>query len=130
MKISILITALAITCGAAAAQTGGSSSAERDAATHRANTTASVTDKDSGGTAGEKGKNFLQRIGEATRNAWHKITRSGKSGGDTEQASSKSDTRSMGASGTDSARKQRMDDAYNDFNKSKNKGNSSQGGQK
>ena len=66
-----------------------------------------------GPSLGDRAKSTMHRIGDATKNAWHKVT--GKDAG--------SDTRSMGAGadttanpGTgDSARQKRMDDAYGNY---------------
>jgi hypothetical protein len=113
MKIPALITALALAGGVAVAQAN-------TAATHDASaknqTTAAADDTQHEG-IGTKLKKGLHRMGQATRNAAHRIAHAGKKDKTTETASA-DDTRSMGSYGTapaDSARQKRMDDAYDNY---------------
>jgi hypothetical protein len=114
MKISALITALALAGGVAVAQAN-------TAATHDASandqTTAAATDTTQHEGLGTKLKKGLHRMGQATRNAMHRVAHAGKKDKTTDTASA-NDTRSMGSYGTapaDSARQKRMDDAYDNY---------------
>lgn len=124
MKISALVTVLALTCGAALAQTS-SSSTNRDASTTRSNSAAAASEKSSDEGFVAKTKDALHRMGDATRNAMHRITSAGrKSTGEKTENASKSDTRSMGAAGSDtqdSGRRARMDEAYSNSKKQQQK---------
>jgi len=113
MKIPVLLSALALVCGAAvAAPQYGSGSSDRAAAHPSA---AASSDTSSGNAKGggllERTKNAFHRLGDKIRHATRKST-------DRDQTSAKGgkgDTRSMGAAGSpsqDSARQRRMDDAY------------------
>jgi hypothetical protein len=117
MKIPALITALALAGGVAVAQANTSATHDAQA---RNQTTAAATDNTQHEGLGTKLKRGLHRMGEATRHAMHRVT--GKKDKSTDTASA-NDTRTMGSYGTsdaDHTRKQRMDQAYDDY-KSKQK---------
>jgi hypothetical protein len=99
MKFSTLVIASALAVGgtAALAQTDNSSSSS---GTHN------------GPSLVDKAKSGIHRLGNATRNALHKV--GGKNRHDTQASSN--DTSAMGASSSqDSARRARMDDAYSRY---------------
>jgi hypothetical protein len=108
MKVQALIAAAAIACGSAAIAQQQDSSSTRS---HRADQTAQADNQDQGKT-GNKVGNALHRLGEKTRNALHRM------GNAVHRTASRdkdrSDTRAMGASGSndDRGRQGRMDDAY------------------
>jgi hypothetical protein len=116
MKIPALVTILALACGGAVA--GGNSSASADHQSGKAHASAAAGDhqaKKSGDGIVDKTKRGFQRMGEKLG----KWTRTGNPNDRAhEQAmgsDARSDTRSMGAAGSDShdsSRRQRMDDAY------------------
>jgi hypothetical protein len=116
MKIPALITALALVGGVAVAQ--ANTSATHDASA-KDQTTAASTDTGQHEGLGTKLKKGLHRMGQATRNAMHRVAHAGKKDKTTDTASaSANDTRSMGSYGTspaDNARQKRMDDAYSDY---------------
>jgi hypothetical protein len=119
MKIPALITALALAGGVAVAQ--ANTAATHDASTKNQTTAAAADDSTHEG-LGTKLKKGLHRMGQATRNAMHRVAHAGKKDNTTDTASA-SDTRTMGSYGTseaDHSRQQRMDQAYDDF-KSKQK---------
>lgn len=115
-------TLIALTCSLAFV--GTSALAQQDT---RSSPSEQGTSQSSGGSLTDKAKGAMHRIGEATRNMFH------KAGDKTEQAKSDRDTKTMGASrgsdtsGTadsDSGRQKRMDEAYGDY-QSKKSGTSS-----
>jgi hypothetical protein len=119
MKIPALITALALAGGVAVAQ--ANTAATHDASTKNQTTAAAADDSTHEG-LGTKLKKGLHRMGQATRNAMHRVAHAGKKDNTTDTASA-SDTRTMGSYGTseaDHSRQQRMDQAYDDY-KSKRK---------
>ena len=116
MKIPALVTILALACGGAVA--GGNTSASADHKAGKAHASAAAGDhqaKPSGDGVVDKTKRGFQRMGE-------KLGRITRTGNPNERAQdqamgsdTRSDTRSMGAAGSDSqdnSRRQRMDDAY------------------
>ena len=115
MKIPTLVIVAALACGAAVAQTSNSTAAATDSQSRASN----------GGLV-DKTKNAFHRLGDATRNTWNRIAHRGRKSTDRDDAAdsaSRSDTRSMGASGsntTDHSRRTRMDQAYDNW-KSKQK---------
>jgi hypothetical protein len=114
MKIPALITALALAGGVAVAQ--ANTAATHDASTKNQTTAAAADDSTHEG-LGTKLKKGLHRMGQATRNAMHRVAHAGKKDKTTDTASA-SDTRTMGSYGTspaDNARQKRMDDAYADY---------------
>lgn len=110
MKIPALLTVMALACGVAFAQTH-SGAAERGK-TGKASQSATVASSDTKGEGiGAKTKRTFQRMGDKIRNTGDRIAR--KTGTD-----NKSDTRSMGAAGSDAAdsgRRARMDEAYDNW---------------
>jgi Skp family chaperone for outer membrane proteins len=116
MKIRPLVTVLALACGTAfAAQP--TTSAEADVAKSNQSTAASTDAQPrKGGGLIDKTKNAMRRLGDKMRHATNRNDKNAT------QAAARSDTRSMGATGSDadSARQQRMDDAYANW-KSKQK---------
>ncbi len=122
MKIQVLLTALALACGAAYAQ--GSADSKMATTTPQATTEAQA----SGEGLGAKTKRAFQRMGDATRNAVNKMKgNKDTSAGAQAQASAQggnpaNDTRTMGAAPsdtTDALRRQRMDEAYANFKNNK-----------
>jgi hypothetical protein len=123
MKIAALITALALAGGSAFAA-GNSSTSGAASDTGNQSTAASTGTAGTTGGAIDKTKRAVHRAGHATRNTAHRTgsaARRMKHGGD-HTAASGGDTRSMGASGPDSASdmqdsawRARMDQAYNDW---------------
>jgi Skp family chaperone for outer membrane proteins len=116
MKIRALATVLALACGAAfAAQP--TTNAEADVAKSNQSTAASTDAQPrQGGGLIDKTKNAVRSMGDKIR---HATSRKDKN----TQTAARSDTRSMGATGSDAqdnARQQRMDDAYANW-KSKQK---------
>jgi hypothetical protein len=114
MKIPALITALALAGGVAVAQ--ANTSATHDASANN-QTTAAAADNSQHEGLGTKLKKGLHRMGQATRNAMHRVAHAGKKDKSTETASA-NDTRTMGSYGTseaDHSRQQRMDRAYDDY---------------
>ena len=97
MKIPALLTALALTCGTAFA--AGSGEADRG---HSAAATSDTQPRADNDGIVDKTKRALRRMGDKIRSA----------------TSRDSDTRAMGASGAesdDSARRRRMDEAYENW---------------
>ena len=114
MKIPALITALALAGGVAVAQ---ANTAATNDASAKDQTTAAATDTTQHEGLGTKLKKGLHRMGQATRNAMHRVAHAGTKDKTTDTASA-NDTRSMGSYGTapaDSARQKRMDQAYDDY---------------
>ncbi|MGZ5269474.1 MAG: hypothetical protein ACXWC6_02555 [Ramlibacter sp.] len=116
-------TLIALTCSLAFA--GASALAQQDKGTSPSQ---QGTSQPSGGSLTEKAKSAMHRIGDATRNMFH------KAGDKTEQAKSDHDTKSMGASrgsdtstavDADSGRQKRMDQAYDDYQSKSKSGHSS-----
>jgi hypothetical protein len=117
MKIPALITALALAGGVAVAQ--ANTSATHDASAKNQTTAAASDDTGQHEGLGTKLKKGIHRMGQATRNAMHRVAHSGKKDKTTDTASaSQNDTRTMGSYGTspaDNARQKRMDDAYSNY---------------
>ena len=116
MKIPVLITAVALACGSAVAQSSYSN--DRDAHSNRSAATApdhsSKAASDEGIVA--KTKRAFQRMGDKIRSAGN------KSKDNADKSAASSDTRTMGAAGSDSAdsaRRARMDEAYANSKKTK-----------
>ena len=120
MKIPALLTALALACGVASAAPS-SSNTDID----RTQSTKASADAPKGDGIVDKTKRAFHRLGDKIRGAGNKIAnktdkdkdRDGKT-----HATSKSNTRSMGAPGADTpdtARRDRMDDAYSNSKKSR-----------
>jgi hypothetical protein len=108
MKIRALVTVLALACGTAFAAQYGSEAADEAANRNQA----ASADSGKGGVV-DKTKNAVRRLGDKIGNKIGHAT-AGKDKSKTRTAA-KSDTRSMGAAGTDTQdrdRQQRMDDAY------------------
>ena len=122
MKLPVLVTALALACGGAFAQSGNDGAAAGPNPNDR--TTMSVSEPKSGESVGKKMKRGVTKLADATRRTGHKIAagiRKATHGKDTAQASN-DDTRSMGASPSeDSARRARMDSAYDNFKRKQQK---------
>ena len=115
MKIRALVTVLALACGTAFAAQPGSEAAD-EAANRNQSTAASTDAQPKKGGLVDKTKNAMHRLGDKMRNAMHRKDKNS-------QTAAKSDTRSMGAAGSetqDRDRQQRMDDAYANW-KSKQK---------
>jgi hypothetical protein len=97
MKISAFLTAAALTCSAAFA---AQNSADRDRA----------TDKPSA-TAGAKTKQALKRAGQKVRETGQRIASAGRKATNRDDQADVN-SQSMGAAGSDNARRARMDEAY------------------
>ena len=119
MKIPALIAIAALTCGTAFAQ-GYGSSTHRDTANPSQSAAAAPDSPSNSADDGivAKTKRAFHRLGEKMRSGGNKAK-------DHDTTASKSDTRSMGAAGSDtsdSARQSRMDQAYaNSKSKSQDK---------
>ncbi|MDB5874816.1 MAG: hypothetical protein JWQ07_4258 [Ramlibacter sp.] len=101
MKIPALVTALALACGTAfAAQTNNTADSSRYNST--ATASADTSSKGSGEGLLAKTKRAFHKMGDKMRSVGHK---------------SGSDTRTMGASGSDNGRRARMDEAYANYAK-------------
>jgi hypothetical protein len=104
MKLPALLAAAALVCGSAFAA--------QDHTTPGTSAAATQSSTGSGPNLVEKAKRGLHRMGNATRNTLHRIGNAGHH----------SDTRSMGAAGSDdAARRSRMDDAYGRWSSRHNK---------
>ena len=102
MKIAALVTAAALACGAAYANTSADTQKQSGKAT-----TAQAEPQGEGFAA--KTKRAFKRMGEKLRSVGNK---------DTQQANRADDTRTMGAgpdNSQDSARRNRMDSAYSNY---------------
>ena len=114
-------TLIALTCSLAFV--GASALAQQDTGTSSSRQGSSQS---SGGSLTEKAKGAMHRIGDATRNMFH------KAGDKTEQAKTDHDTKSMGAAGSSdtaapdsgSGRQKRMDQAYGDYQSKSKSGQS------
>lgn len=109
MKIPALIAVAALTCATAFAQ-GYGSTTSRDTSANRSSTAVAPDSPSKSADEGlvAKTKRAFQRLGEKIRSAGNKSK-------DNDTTASKSDTRSMGAAGSDtsdSTRQSRMDQAY------------------
>ena len=101
MKIAVLITAAALACGAAYANT--------NADTHKSSNSASTMQAEPQGEGiAVKTKRAFKRMGDKLRSIGHK---------DTQQADKGDDTRAMGAGPAthDNDRRARMDSAYSNY---------------
>jgi hypothetical protein len=113
MKIAALLTVATLTCGAAIAQTG-SGSAAQDPEAPRAAQATGVPHAKPGGVV-DKTKGAMHRMGDKMRHAGDRVGKHVPKSGRTHDSNDhamNSDTRSMGAAGSDSGRQARMDDAY------------------
>ena len=123
MKIAVLITALALTAGTAFA--ANDASTERDVNARPSQSTSASRNKHTtagtGTSVAAKTKHALQRAGRKVREAGHRVANAGRRAthrDDNNHASTATDSRSMGAAGTDAsdtARQNRMDDAYANY---------------
>jgi hypothetical protein len=114
MKTTALAAILAVSFGTAMAAGNYSSSDKDHRATQNQSTAAAANDQSNAKGEGliDKTKRGLQRMGDKIRNAGNRVANSGKKD---------NDTRAMGAGSAtdrekDSARQQRMDDAYANWN--------------
>ena len=125
MKIAALLTVATLTCGVAFAQTGSGSAATQDPMAPRAAETTGVPHAKPGGVV-DKTKKAMHRMGDKMRHAGDRVgkhvPKAGPARDSRDQAMKNdmrsdmpSDTRSMGAAGTDSGRQARMDDAYSNW---------------
>jgi hypothetical protein len=106
MKIAVLITAAALACGAAYANTTGD--------THKQSSAQAAQAEPKGEGIAVKTKRAFHRMGEKLRSIGHK---------DTQQAKKGDDTSAMGAGPDpqDSGRRARMDSAYSNWQKKQQK---------
>ena len=118
MKSSALITAMALACAAAVA---APASGADDTARSR-NSTAAASDSKanpSGGGVVDKTKSALRRLGDKIRSAGNRGEQNRDEHGVARNGVRGSDTRAMGAPGTDPtedpARRARMDEAYTNW---------------
>lgn len=104
-----LLAALALACGSAFA--AGNTTDHATTRDQSAAVSSSTPDSAKGEGFVTKTKRAFHRMGEKLRSIGHKD--------ETQQAKDSNDTRAMGAAGSDttkdSARKQRMDQAYSDY---------------
>lgn len=123
MKIATLIAVAALATGSAFAA-GNNSYGDHSAAPSHESSAAANDNTHSGGGLLDKTKRALHRMGDKIRGATHHAANSGRKSEADRQAQTSSDTRSMGAAGSDaqdSGRQRRMDEAYNDWQKKQNK---------
>jgi hypothetical protein len=110
MKTAALLASLALACGTAFAAQDNNAATTRDTQT-----------TPSGGAVVDKTKNTLHRMGDKVRGAGHRVAnavRRSNDRADNHPPGSNTDTRSMGAPGSDTAdtaRRARMDDAYDNY---------------
>jgi len=114
MKIPALLTVLALACGGAVA--GGNASTSADHKAGKSHASAAAGDhqaKPAGGGIVDKTKRGFQRMGEKMG----KLTRTGNPNDREHDQAMRSETRSMGAGSDmqDSSRRQRMDEAYGNW---------------
>ena len=116
MKLSILITALALACGGAYAQSGNDGAAAGPN-TNDSTTMSQSRDSSSGDSVGKKMKRGVHKLADATRRTGHKIASGLRKATNKDSAQASSDnTSTMGAAPSeDSARRARMDAAYDNF---------------
>jgi hypothetical protein len=121
MKFAALITVAALTCGTALAQGYGSSSSnDRSTSASPSHSSAMANDDQAKGEGFmDKTKRAFHRLGEKLRGAGHTAKNSADKDTDKTAEQKQNDTRAMGASGSDSSRTSRMDQAYADSKKSK-----------
>jgi hypothetical protein len=114
MKIAALLTTLALASGAAlAAQDSGGYDSHDTTTMHRSAAAATGTQHKEG--IVERTKSAIRRTGEKLDHATRRLP-GNRSGNQAMRDDSHSDTRGMGASGSeDSARQRRVDDAYNNW---------------
>ena len=115
MKIPVLITAVALACGAAFTAQAADTSANSN---KRTAVVAENQSQAKGEGLGAKTKRAFHRMGDKMRSAGHKVAKATHT-----DKSASDDTRSMGAAGADQrdvARRNRMDEAYANW-KSKQK---------
>lgn len=112
MKIPALLTVAVLACSAAfAAQ--NSTDSDRTAGNPSA---AAASGKQSDGKASKAGtrtKQALQRAGQKVRETGSRIANAGRKA--TRRDDQAADTRNMGAAGSESARRARMDEAYDNW---------------
>ena len=121
MKIATLVAVVALATGSAFAA-GDNSYGDHSAAPSHQSTAAANDNTHSGGGLLDKTKRALHRMGDKIRHATHRVAKSDHKS-DADRQAQASDTRSMGAAGSnaqDSARQRRMDDAYNDWQHKQN----------
>jgi hypothetical protein len=123
MKIAALITVAALTCGTALAQSSGSATERNSSATGNRSAATANDSQSKGGGIVEKTKQAFHRLGE-------KLHVSGNKSRDNSDPTAQQDpenrnTRAMGASGSDSGRHTRMDQAYSNSRKSNSTSSSS-----
>lgn len=107
MKIATIVAAVALATGTAAFAADHSAYSDRDSTNHA--TVAEHNDRSaSHENFMDRTKRALHRMGEKLRSTTHR---------DHSETAARdhNDTRSMGAAGDDSARRDRMDKAYNDY---------------
>jgi uncharacterized protein HemX len=114
MKIAALLTALALASGTALAAQDASTYDTRDTtATHRSTAAATGTQHKEG--IVERTKSAIRHTGEKLGHATRRLP-GNRSGNQAVRDDGRSDTSSMGASGSDdSGRQRRVDDAYNNW---------------
>jgi hypothetical protein len=118
MKNSALVVAVALACGGAFAAQNYSNTADNQAPKHQTAAAENHSNAKGGGVM-DKTKRFFQRAGDKVRQTGNSLAKKVDKNHKQDQAANtaSSDTRSMGAAGsdTDSARRQRMDDAYGNY---------------
>jgi hypothetical protein len=120
MKFAALITVAALTCGTAMAQSYGSSSTDRSTSASPNHSAAMANDDHAKGESFmDKTKRAFHRLGEKLRGAGHTAKNSADKDTDKTAERTQNDTKAMGASGSDSSRQARMDQAYANSKKSK-----------
>jgi hypothetical protein len=120
MKFAAVITVAALTCGTAMAQGYGSSSTDRSTSASPSHSAATANDDQAKGEGFmDKTKRAFHRLGEKLRGAGHTAKNSADKDSDKTAEQKQNDTHAMGASGSDSSRKSRMDQAYAESKKSK-----------
>ena len=115
MKFTAIVAAVSLTLAGAAAMAQSSSDTAMSQGTTQATTDSQVHHT----RLGDKIRNGAHRVGAATRNAGHHIADAARRITHPHRYSEArhDDTQSMGATGTDSARQARMDDAYAKYQK-------------
>jgi hypothetical protein len=124
MKLPVLVTALALACGGAYAQSGSGDGAAAGPNTNDRTTMSVSEPKSSGDSVAKKMKRGVHKFADATRRTGQKIASGVRKAThkDDSAHASKDETRSMGASPSeDSARRARMDSAYENFKRKQQK---------
>jgi hypothetical protein len=124
MRVQALAVAVALAFGGAAlAQTNSDNVKHDNGTVHQKAAKTKNTAKSTGGKVVDKTKHALHRAGDATRNLGHRIARATHTDRNTTTAtdeSRQSDTRAMGAAGSDNVdrgRRARMDESYANWQK-------------